>query len=400
MKLESPTIPNKIEEQDEILEQVKKDLIKRVANLPEDQQEIAIYRILNTEYGLNIEIPKATTNKKTGEENPKETEQEKTLKEIALKLEKRLANIPESAKGVELERILREEYGVSIQKIEEIKKSKNWTSKLLHYGTIVGLLGLAFFSNNLRNDYSETMQEDKKELKFKENQKDEKVFKMDSIKMPSFDIEVYNSLPNEGKDVYKYYAENNPTPGKSYAFLDKESAILYIFDKLNNLLSTIVAGFGTELGDEKNTSAEYQKGTRTTPQGVYIISNLSDPRDILEYGENHLSLFGISTLGNKEFLGLHQTYEGNNEKARREKRLATTDPEDNRFSDGCINISKEDFEKYIKENFQGQGDELLFVLPDDKASAEFETEKLISQIKPVIEEMKKRLKEYNEKQGL
>ncbi len=403
MKLESPRVPNKIEKEDEILEQVKQDLIKRVANLPEDEQEVEIYRILNTEYGLNLkkEIPKSKIiEEKKAKENTKETEQEKTLKEIALKLEKRLADIPDSAKGVELERILREEYGVSLQKIEEIKKSKNWTSKLLHYGTIAGLLGLAFFSTNIINNDIETTNKEKKELKFKENKKVEKVYKMDSIKMPKFDIEVYNSLSNEGKEVYKYYSEKNPTPGKGYIFLDKKNATLYAFDAENNLLEQIIAGFGTEEGDEHNTSAEYKKGTRTTPAGIYIISNLSDPRDILEYGENHLSLFGISTLGNKEFLGLHQTYEGNNEKTRREKRLATINPSDNRFSDGCINIDEKDFEKYIKENFQGQGDELLFVFPDKKASAEFETEKLISQIKPVIEEMKKRLKEYNEKQSL
>lgn len=402
MKLESPTIPNKTEKQNEILEQVKKDLIKRVAHLPEDQQEIVIYRILNTEYGLNIEIPKATTNKKTGEENPKETEQDKTLKKIALDLEKRLIAVPESEKGAELERILREEYGVSIQKITEIKKNKNWTSKLLHYGTVAGLLGFAFFSTNITSDEAETIQEDKKELKFTEETQENKagdIYKMDSIKMPSFDMEVYNSLPNEGKDIYKYYADKNPTPGKGHVFLDKKSANLYVFDQENNLVNTIVAGFGTEKGDEHNTSAEYQKGTRTTPAGVYIISNLSDPRDLVEYGENHLSLFGISTLGNKEFLGIHQTYENNNEKARREKRLATIEASDNIFSDGCINISKEDFEKYIKENFQGEGDELLFILPDDKASAEFETDKLINQIKPVLEEMKNKLKEYNEKQN-
>jgi len=405
MKLESPAIPNKTEEQDKILEQVKKDLIKRVANLPEDEQEVEIYRILNTEYGLNLkkEIPetKKTEDKKAKIEK-KETEEDKTLKAIALSLEKRLLAVPESEKGAELERILREEYGVSIQKIAEIKKNKNWTSKLLHYGTIAGLLGLAFFSSNLKNDEAETMQEDKKELKFTEETQENKagdIYKMDSIQMPSFDMEVYNSLPNEGKDIYKYYSEKNPTPGKGYVFLDKKSANLYVFDQENNLINKIVAGFGTEEGDKTRTSTANKQGTRTTPAGVYILSNLSAVEDLSKYGENQLSLFGISTLGNKEFLGLHQTYEGNNEKARREKRLATIDPNDNRFSDGCINISKEDFEKYIKENFKGEGDELLFVLPDEQKAAEFETDKLINQIKPVLEEMKNRLKEYNEKQN-
>ena len=168
------------------------------------------------------------------------------------------------------------------------------------------------------------------------------------------------------------------------------SNFLYIFNSNNEFVAKIPTGFGKDEGDEPNTSTEYNKGKMTTPAGVYLISNSVDDADIEEYGKLQYSLYGVSILGDKIFLGQHQTYSKHGELEIRTKKLNSKKSDDNDFSNGCLNNKPEDIEKYIVPNFKGDNSELLFILQDKKSKKSgltFDYKLLVQQIFPLMLEM-------------
>jgi len=194
-------------------------------------------------------------------------------------------------------------------------------------------------------------------------------------------------LPEQAKDIYKRYAESSPTPNRGYQILDKDSAYIYVFNSQNDLVGKVVAGFGKDTGDEANTSNKYNEGKMTTPAGIFLISDFTTPEDLEEYGKLQFSLFGKSVLDDDIFLGEHQTYSKHGELEPRTKKLNTPSPEDNRFSNGCINIDQEDFKKYIASLFRGDYGEFFFVLQDKKgreSGVKFDVNSLIESIKPMM----------------
>lgn len=197
------------------------------------------------------------------------------------------------------------------------------------------------------------------------NKRDEVTHQIQEQKLPGkvFEQSVFDMLPADGKEVYKYQSEKNPTPGKGYIILDKESAHEYIFDGENNLLAKVAAGFGEDAGDENNSAFTKGLGAKTTPAGAYLISMAYDKKDSVTYGKYRFSLFGKSVRGENVFLGLHQTYPGELES--RTAKLETEDPKDNGFSNGCINIDLKDFEKFVSPYFKGDNTEILYVLRDE-----------------------------------
>lgn len=200
--------------------------------------------------------------------------------------------------------------------------------------------------------------------------KDTVVYTEKKLEAPikKFEQSVYDLLPQDGKEVYKYQTEKNPTPGKGYIILDKDNACEYIFDGENNLVAKVTPGFGEDPGDENNTSFSKGTGAKTTPAGAYLISMAYNKKDSVIYGKYRFSLFGKSVLGDKVFLGHHQTYP--NELEIRTAKLETPDPRDNNFSNGCINISIADFEKYVSTHFSGDNTEILYVLRDSLSKSQ------------------------------
>jgi len=215
-----------------------------------------------------------------------------------------------------------------------------------------------------------------------------------------FNQEVYNSLPDPAKPIYHRYYENSPTPDRGYQILDKKTATLFIFNKENKLIAKDTVGFGIDEGDAKNTSKEFKKGIRTTPSGVFMLSNFATQKDRDEYGDLQLSLTGISILGDTTFLGEHQTYRKHGQFKIRTKKLNTPNPKDNNFSDGCINIKPENFQSHVQPNFKGDYSELIFVLQDEKgeqSGKKFDSEKLIKDIMPMMINVALKQKDHYEK---
>lgn len=283
--------------------------------------------------------------------------------------------------------ILEKEYKIPKAKIEEFKISRNW-KVFFKMGMIAIPIAIATLLIKNKEKIKEVDKKiDKKEIvvEKKENKKESSINFNER-----FDVEFYNSLSDDGRDVYKTMAEKDPTPGKYYQILDKDRALIYVFNSENKLTSSFPAGFGKDQGDEPNTSEEYNKGKNTTPAGIYLLSNTALPKDIQEYGELQYSLYGISVLGDKIFLGEHQTYSNHGELDRRTKKLNTNTPDDNNFTDGCLNTGCKNISEFIKPYFKGDYSEIMFILPDKKSresGAIFDPNDLIRQIIPLMLEM-------------
>lgn len=359
MKVEKPI--NKIEENSNY-EFLKNEIEKGISSTPEGKdKKTHLLEILNMDYGIDL-------SQKIIESLPSDyfDNIEETKKEIP-------PMVSEEKNETRLEDTLKNDFKLPADKINEVKKDPR-IKKILKIGifsaltvaSIVGILKTSDFKKGEKeNNLDKTISFDKR-----------------------FSGEIYATLPEEGKDIYKYMAEENPTPERWYQVLDKDSAVIYVFNSQNELIVKIKGGFGKDEGNAPNTSNENDEGSRTTPSGVYLLSSASLPSDIVKYGKLRYSLFGKTILGDKITLGEHQTWP--DELTIRTEKLNTPDPKDNKFSYGCINISANDFEKYVKPNFKGDYGEFMFVLQDKKgreSGVKFETKKLIESIIPTMVEM-------------
>ena len=217
----------------------------------------------------------------------------------------------------------------------------------------------------------------------------------EKIKM-TFDREVYESLPEAGKEVYQKYYNESPTPGSGYEIVDKEQALMYVFDYQNNLIGKLEVGFGITEGDLPNTSNEYNKGSMTSPAGVYVISTSSTEGDQDEYGGIGFSLFGLSIRGDKVFLGEHPIYTRHGQGPIRFARMNDRDPRNNKFSNGCLNLFDKDIRERIMPYFKGDCSELCWILPDQKSRQsgfKFNVNILTKKIMPTIINWAKKEKE-------
>ncbi len=229
---------------------------------------------------------------------------------------------------------------------------------------------------------------EKTETNYKKHLSDGEIEQVEKLN-PRFDKETFDSLPKYGKDVYFFFAENNPTPGRAYSFLDENTALQYVFDKDNTFVTKQPVDFGKDPGPAKNNAVEkgYNKGIMTTPPGIYLFSNDATDGDLKEYGLNQFSLNGFSVLGDSSFIGEHQTDVSHGEYKARTDAYDTPDPRDNRLTNGCINARNEVFTDFLLKYFKGDYGEILIILPDSATEAsgvEFDVEKLVKKIAPMI----------------
>ncbi len=203
---------------------------------------------------------------------------------------------------------------------------------------------------------------------------------------PRFDIEMYNQLPEKGKEVYVYMAEYNPNIGMGYEMLDKTTALLYIFDKDNKLKAKVPAGYGRHLGDKKNTSYVLNGGIMTTPAGGYITKRPRNQSNIKEYGGLGFSLDGITIEGDSCGLGVHPIYP--NEYEQRKAKMDDNLVANNALSNGCVNL-------YGKDITNLEAGQIFVVLPDKASTAEFKMSNIAKSLMPgLIEFINNQTREF------
>ena len=158
----------------------------------------------------------------------------------------------------------------------------------------------------------------------------------------------YNLLTLDGKLAYDQEVKLK----KSFVLVDKPTAQAYIYDNTGSLIKSFPVLLGQTVGDELNTAdvtKDVAVNAYTTP-GRYVLDNYVNSRDLISY-ENR-----ILGLRNGNGIAIHQTSKNQFEK--RTKALNTPSKEDNRLSWGCVNVSKENWDAYIKDNIKA-GDYII-----------------------------------------
>jgi len=177
----------------------------------------------------------------------------------------------------------------------------------------------------------------------------------------------YQILPSNMQRIYSYAVENIKD---SYIIIDKPSATLYVFNEKNELVGTMPILLGKTKGEDAHDlklktkrevsyalNAKHPKGA-TTPAGKYKMGGIGEAiskHDIKTYDGRVLWILGSG-------VALHMTYPG--ELTTRTKALNTKSTTDNNKSLGCVNLSKENFDKYIKTYFSEEN-KTIFITPDD-----------------------------------
>jgi hypothetical protein len=171
-------------------------------------------------------------------------------------------------------------------------------------------------------------------------------------------FKTYEKLPQGVKNIYLYSLNN---VNDSYIVVDKPTARLFIIDSNKNLVTDFPVLLGQTKGESKNianSDSDIAIGA-TTPAGKYRLTNLYiNKDDSVMYQGRILSLLGQGQGG----LAIHMTYPLEIEK--RSKALETETTEDNRMSWGCINISLENWDNYIKPYFNTEK-QFIFITPDN-----------------------------------
>ena len=145
-----------------------------------------------------------------------------------------------------------------------------------------------------------------------------------------------------------------------FAILDKKDARVYVFEPAGRLRGAAPALLGVGRGD-----------TAKPGIGAQELSGIA-PRDRVTQAGRFVAEIGADTHG-EDVLWLD--YEGalamhrvitTVPSQRREHRLATPTPRDNRISFGCINIPVKFYEEIVQTSFAGtQG--IVYVLPETKS---------------------------------
>jgi hypothetical protein len=149
--------------------------------------------------------------------------------------------------------------------------------------------------------------------------------------------------------------------GYPFAIIDKAAAQVLVFGADGRLRGAAPALFGSAIGDHTVEGIaglalrDIPPSDRTTPAGRFVGG------------------FGPSTTGERTLwvdydsaVSIHAVVGPPAE--RREQRLASPSPDDNRISHGCINVSADFFERVVSPTFQRGG--LFYVLPDVAPLAE------------------------------
>lgn len=175
------------------------------------------------------------------------------------------------------------------------------------------------------------------------------------------------AVSGDAESVAGWVRTTGDNQGTPFAIIDKQSAVVHIFDAdgKRRASSPILLGFAKGdhsvpgIGERK--MADIRDDERTTPAGRFV----SEP------GRN-LSGEDIVWVDYDAAVSMHRV-RATNKAERRLERLATPTPADNRISYGCINVPAAFYDAHVKPSF-GTAKAVIYVLPETRpASTLFET---------------------------
>lgn len=150
--------------------------------------------------------------------------------------------------------------------------------------------------------------------------------------------------------------------GYPFAIMDKAAAQVLVFDGEGRLRGAAPGLFGSATGDHTAPGVaglalrEIPGRDRTTPAGRFIGG----------YGPS-IDAGRVLWVDYDSGVALHPTATGVPAE-KREERLASPSPDDNRVTHGCINVSNGFYEQVVRTTFERGG--VFYVLPDKASIAE------------------------------
>ena len=171
-----------------------------------------------------------------------------------------------------------------------------------------------------------------------------------------------DQLP-EGQEVSETVIElagwvvaSGDNQGYPFAVMDKSAAQILVFGGDGRLRGAAPGLFGSAVGDHTAPGIaglavrEIPGRDRTTPAGRFIGG----------YGPS-IDAGRVLWVDYESAVSMHPTATGVPAE-RREERLASPSPDDNRVTHGCINVSPVFYETVVQPTFEGGG--LFYFLPD------------------------------------
>jgi hypothetical protein len=149
--------------------------------------------------------------------------------------------------------------------------------------------------------------------------------------------------------------------GYPFAVIDKAAAQILVFGADGRLRGAAPALFGSATGDHTAPGIaglalrEIPGRDRTTPAGRFVGG----------YGPS-IDAGRVLWVDYESAVSIHPLIDGPTE--RRAERLASPEPDDNRVTHGCINVSTEFYESVIRPTFERGG--AFYILPDEASLAE------------------------------
>nr|WP_315468099.1 hypothetical protein [uncultured Undibacterium sp.] len=163
-------------------------------------------------------------------------------------------------------------------------------------------------------------------------------------------------------ELTSWITETGDNQSAPYLIIDKAHAQLLIFHSDGTLAGTTPVLLGLAVGDKlipntnQHTLAKIRPADRITPAGRFP----------MEFGHD-LHGQDIFWIDYDASISLHRIFEGNVKEHRRE-RMQSASSADNRISFGCINVSKEFYEKTLRHVFS-KSLGFAYIMPEDNSLA-------------------------------
>jgi len=167
------------------------------------------------------------------------------------------------------------------------------------------------------------------------------------------------SPPESVRHIADWVADSGDNHGMAFVIIDKKDARVWVFEPGARLLAASPVLLGAATGDDsvagigKRPMAEVRSEERTTPAGRFIAEPGRNVRgeDVIwvDY-DAAVSMHRLRAVEPKE---------------RRQERLASPTPEDNRISYGCINVPPDFYDAVLKPVFDKRRG-VVYVLPEAK----------------------------------
>jgi hypothetical protein len=167
----------------------------------------------------------------------------------------------------------------------------------------------------------------------------------------------------EARHLADWVIDSGNNAAMPFAIVDKKDARIFVFDAHGDMRGAAPALLGAAHGDDsvpgigKRAMSSIRPDERTTPAGRFVAAL-----------DRSLQGDQILWVDYDDAVAIHRVVT-DNPKERRQQRLDTPTPLDNRISYGCINVPAKFFDKVVLPTFTGT-DGIVYVLPETKPSRE------------------------------